>query len=279
MRLAVRCSVLALALVAAPASAPAEVASATADELQRAIDSPERSPEDRARDAHRHPRETLLFFGIEPDMQVLELWPGGGWYTAILAGFLAPEGKLAVTNFDPDGPPDEPTTRFARQFADKLAADPDRFGAVEVVEIGPPDELVFGAPDRYDMVLTFRNNHGWINGGYHDAVYAEAFRVLKPGGVLGVVQHRAVEGADPVASAKTGYVPEAAVIAAAERAGFQLAGRSEVNANPKDTKDHPKGVWTLPPTYRLGDPDRAKYEAIGESDRMTLRFVKPGGQS
>jgi predicted methyltransferase len=137
---------------------------------------------------------------------------------------------------------------------------------------------VLGAADSYDLVLTFRNNHSWINGGYHDAVYAEAFRVLKPGGVLGVVQHRAKEGADPVASAKTGYVPEAFVIEAAERAGFDLAGRSEVNANPKDTKDHPEGVWTLPPSYRLGDEDRARYEAIGESDRMTLRFVKPGAK-
>jgi predicted methyltransferase len=279
MRLAVRCSVLAAALVAAaPALAAMEAAPATVAKLQQAIDSPQRKPEDRARDAWRHPRETLLFFGVEPDMRVLELWPGGGWYTEILAGFLAPDGRLAITNFDPNGPPDKATTRYGKQLADKLAADPARFGAIEVIVVDPPAKLVFGAPESYDLVLTFRNNHGWINGGYHDEVYAEAFRVLKPGGVLGVVQHRAKEGADPVASAKTGYVPEAFVIAAAERAGFELAGRSEVNANPKDTKDHPEGVWTLPPTYRMGDEDRAKYEAIGESDRMTLRFVKPGAK-
>lgn len=265
----------ALLAVAAPALAATDVSPATATKLREAIDSPQRAPADRARDAWRHPYETLLFFGVEPDMRVLELWPGGAWYTEILAAFLAPDGKLAVTNFDPDGPADKPATRYAKQLAEKLAADPARFGAIEVIEIDPPAKLVLGAPDSYDVVLTFRNNHGWINGGYHDAVYAEAFRVLKPGGVLGVVQHRANEGADAAASAKTGYVPEAFVIAAAERAGFELAGRSEVNANPKDTKDHPEGVWTLPPSYRLGDQDRAKYEAIGESDRMTLKFVKP----
>lgn len=267
---------LAAALVAAaPAFAATESSPATVAKLKEAIDSPQRKPEDRARDAWRHPQETLLFFGIEPDMAVLELWPGGAWYTEILAAFLAPDGKLAVTNFDPEGPADKPATRYAKELAGKLAADPARFGAVEVIEIDPPAKLVLGADGAYDLVLTFRNNHGWINNGYHDAVYAEAFRVLKPGGVLGVVQHRAKQGADPVASAKTGYVPEAYVVAAAQRAGFELAGRSEVNANPKDTTDHPEGVWTLPPSYRLGDVDRAKYEAIGESDRMTLKFVKP----
>jgi len=280
MRSVLRRSVLALGVAAlAPTSAASEAATATSERLERAVASPERSSADRARDAQRHPVETLRFFGIEPDMRVLELWAGGGWYTEILASFLETDGKLAVTNFDPAGPPDQPITRYAKQFADKLGSAPARFGAVEVLQIDPPEALVFGAPDTYDMVLTFRNNHGWINGGYHDAVYAEAFRVLKPGGVLGVVQHRAAEGAEPVASAKTGYVPEAFVIEAAERAGFELAGRSEVNGNPKDTRDHPEGVWTLPPSYRLGDDDRAKYQEIGESDRMTLRFVKPGGRS
>ena len=270
--------VLAAALLATAPALPGtatESSAATAEKLQRAIASPQRAPENRARDAWRHPQETLLFFGIEPDMRVLELWPGGAWYTEILAEFLAPDGALAVTNFDPEGPADKPATRYAKQLADKLAADPTRFGAVEVIEIDPPAKLVFGAADHYDLVLTFRNNHSWINSGYHEAVYAEAFRVLKPGGVLGVVQHRAKEGADPIASAKTGYVPESFVIEAAEGVGFELAARSEINANPKDTKDHAEGVWTLPPVYRLGEQDRAKYEAIGESDRTTLRFVKP----
>lgn len=270
-------SLLALcALLAAAPALAADEAPSTAGKLRQAIASPKRAPENSARDGWRHPQETLLFFGIEPDMRVLELWPGGGaWYTEILAEFLAPDGQLTVTNFDPEGPADAYATRAAKALAEKLAGDPARFGAVEVVTIDPPSKLAFGAADHYDLVLTFRNNHTWINGGYQDAVYEEAFRVLKPGGVMGVVQHRTAEGADPAASAKTGYVPESEVIAAAERAGFELAGRSEVNANPKDTRDHPEGVWTLPPSYRLGDRDRAKYQAIGESDRMTLRFVKP----
>jgi predicted methyltransferase len=267
--------VFAAALLAASPAPATDAPPDSAAKLAQAIDSPARSPENRARDAWRHPHETLLFFGIEPDMRVLELWPGGAWYTEILAPFLAPEGRLAITSFDPNGPADEPATRYAKELADKLAADPARFGAVDVIPVDPPAKLVLGDADSYDLVLTFRNNHGWINGGYHDAVYAEAFRVLKPGGVMGVVQHRAAEGAEAIASAKTGYVPEAFVIEAAARAGFELSGRSEVNANPKDTKDHPEGVWTLPPSYRLGDVDRAKYAAIGESDRMTLRFVKP----
>lgn len=275
MSAAVQRVLLAAALLATPALAAAEPAPATVAKLERAIDSPLRTPESRARDAQRHPRETLLFFGLEPGMRVLELWPGGGWYTEILAELLAPDGQLVVTNSDPAGPADRPATRYAKALADRLAGDPARFGAVEVVVVDPPAKLELGASGSFDAVLTFRNNHSWINGGYHDAVYAEAFRVLKPGGVLGVVQHRAKEGADPGTSAKTGYVPEAFVIEAAERAGFALDGRSEINANPKDTKDHPEGVWTLPPSLRLGDRDRAKYEAIGESDRMTLRFVKP----
>jgi predicted methyltransferase len=266
---------VAAALLAGAAPAAAETSPAGLQALERAVASPKRAPENRARDAWRHPRETLAFFGIEPGMSVLELWPGGAWYTEILAELLAPPGRLTLTNFDAQGPADAPATRMARGLAEKLAADPARFGAVRVIEVAPPERLALGEPDSYDLALTFRNNHGWVNGGYHDALYREIFRVLKPGGVLGVVQHRAEEGVDPLVSAKTGYLPESFVIAAAQRAGFELAGRSQINANPRDTKDHPEGVWTLPPTYRLGDRDRAKYQAIGESDRMTLRFVKP----
>ncbi len=269
---------LASALLLAAPESPATTAEATGDRLQRAIASSARSAESRARDASRHPEETLRFFGIEPGMQVLELWPGGGWYTEILAAFLAGDGKLVVTNYDPNGPQEEARHRYARELADRLAADTERFGAVEVIEIDPPERFDLGADGRFDLIVTFRNNHGWIRGGYHDQVYREAFRVLKPGGVFGVVQHRAPEGADVTSSAENGYVPEAYVIAAAERAGFELAARSEINANPRDTKDHPKGVWTLPPNFRLGDEDRARYEAIGESDRMTLRFVKPAAK-
>jgi len=261
-------TVLAAAL-AAPAFASTEEA------LRAAVASPARADADRARDAHRHPVETLRFFGLEPHMHVLELWPGRGWYTEILGPVLKDAGKLSVTNADPNGPQDQYAHRMAREYADWLAANEARIGKVHAVQVAPPAQLALGEPDSVDLALTFRNNHTWRNGGYQDAVYREVFRVLKPGGVLGVVQHRAPAGADPAVSAKSGYLPEAEVIAAAEAAGFVLEAKSEINANPRDTKDYAKGVWTLPPNYAEGEKDRAKYAAIGESDRMTLRFVKP----
>jgi predicted methyltransferase len=247
----------------------------TEDAIRAALASPARQEADRARDAHRHPTETLLFFGLEPDMHVLELWPGRGWYTEVLGPVLKDSGKLSVTNADPNGPQDKPQHKAARAYADWLAANEARIGKVSVVQIAPPEELSLGEPGSVDLAVTFRNNHSWLNGGYQDAVYREVFRVLKPGGVLGVVQHRAPAGADPAVSAKSGYISEAAVIAAAQAAGFVLDAKSEVNANPRDTKDYPKGVWTLPPNFADGEKDRAKYAAIGESDRMTLRFRKP----
>jgi predicted methyltransferase len=243
--------------------------------LQDAISRPGRPPEEAARDRYRHPRETLEFFGIRENMTVVELWPGAGWYTAILAAFLSNGGKLTVTSMDPAGPPDEYATKGARAYAARLAAQPDVFGKVDIHVVHPPSDVVLGPDGSADMVLTFRNVHNWISGGSADAVFAAAFRVLKPGGVLGVEEHRARPDADPRKVADTGYVPEAQVIDLAQKAGFRLEARSEINANPKDTKDWPKGVWTLPPVLRLGDQDRAKYEAIGESDRMTLRFRKP----
>jgi predicted methyltransferase len=273
MRIPLRLGLFGLALATAAFAAHAD-SHETA--LERAIASPKRSEANRARDVYRHPKETLEFFGFRPDQRVLELWPGGGWYTEIFAEALAAGGgSLTVTNFDANGPQDKPPYRFAREFAQLLASDPARFGAVKVVEVAPPERLSFGPDASYDLIVTFRNNHTWLNGGYHDAVYREAFRALRPGGVLGVTQHRAADGADPAVSAKSGYVSEAAVVDAAKRAGFELAARSEINANPRDTKDYPEGVWTLPPAYRLGEKDRARYAAIGESDRMTLRFVKP----
>jgi predicted methyltransferase len=247
----------------------------TEEKLRLAVASPARSAADAARDAHRHPVETLSFFGLRPDMHVLELWPGRGWYTEILGPVLKDAGTLSVTNADPNGPQDKYAHKLAREYADWLAANEARIGKVRVVQVDPPGQISLGEANSVDLALTFRNNHTWLNGGYQDAIYREVFRVLKPGGVLGVVQHRAPEGANAAESAKSGYLPESAVIAAAEAAGFVLEAKSEINANPRDTKDYPKGVWTLPPSYAAGDQDRAKYAAIGESDRMTLRFVKP----
>ena len=247
----------------------------TTQALEAALAAEHRKPENRARDPQRHPLETLTFFGLQEDMTVVELWPGGGWYTEILAPVLAEEGKLVVTNFDPEGPEDLNLTRYGKRMQEKLTSNPELFGGVDVRIVRPPESIELGEAGSADLVLTFRNNHGWLSGGYHDKVYEAAFDVLKPCGVLGVVQHRAAPGTDPATAGDIGYVAEEVVIEAAEEAGFVLAGRSEVNANPRDTKDHPEGVWTLPPSYRLEEQDRAKYEAIGESDRMTLRFVKP----
>ena len=262
-----------ISFVAAGLAAPA--LASTEDKLRAAVSSPARADADRARDSHRHPIETLTFFGLEPGMHVLELWPGRGWYTEILGPVVRDAGKLSVTNADPNGPQDKYLHKMAREYADWLVANEARVGKVSVLQVAPPEQVSLGEAGSVDLAVTFRNNHTWLNGGYQDAVYREVFRVLKPGGVLGVVQHRAPAGADAAVSAKSGYIPEAAVIAAAQAAGFVLDAKSEINANQRDTKDYPKGVWTLPPNYAEGDKDRAKYAAIGESDRMTLRFVKP----
>lgn len=265
--------------------APGSPAAASADapppdpgtdaKLRAAIASTDRPTDEAARDKWRHPLETLEFFGVREDMTVLELWPGGGWYTSILAPVVADKGKLVVTNMDANGPPDDHATQMAKQYAARLASKPSAFGKVEVRVIHPAEELTFGSDGSVDAVLTFRNFHNWIHDGIAGKVLSSAFRVLKPGGVFGVEEHRAKVGDDPIKAGDTGYVPEAFVIELAQKAGFRLEGRSEINANPKDTKDWPKGVWTLPPVLRLGEQDRAKYEAVGESDRMTLRFRKP----
>jgi len=235
-----------------------------------------RSPDNISRNAYRHPVETLEFFGLQDGMTVLEIWPGGGWYTEVLAPALRDHGRLFVANWDP-GVEGQPAYRYdlPKEMQATFAARPDLYDQVGVVNWSPPESASLGAANSYDMVLTFRNAHGWVNGGIAQDVFDEFARVLKPGGVLGVVQHRAAEGADPVTSARSGYVPEAYIKALAASAGLTFEASSEVNANPGDTRDHPEGVWTLPPGLRLGDKDRDKYLAIGESDRMTLRFRKP----
>ncbi|MGK4003378.1 hypothetical protein WMF31_12185 [Sorangium sp. So ce1036] len=242
--------------------------------LRAALKSPHRVPGHAERDAARHPVETLEFFGLKPTSAVLELGAGGGWYTELLAPALAKKGKLMVTSFDPNGPEDSRATLYGKRLKRALEKSPELFGKVDVVVIDR-DNPKLGLEGKVDLVIAMREAHGWHQRGKFDAYVAEAFKALKPGGVFGIVQHRAKPDANPDESAKQGYLPEAWVIQKVEAAGFKLAGKSEVNANPKDTKDHPEGVWTLPPNLRLGDKDRAKYVAIGESDRMTLKFTKP----
>jgi len=246
-------------------------AAAAPGSLAAVVASAERSPDNRARDRYRHPLETLTFFGIEPDMHVLEIRPGGGWYTEILAPYLAESGRLSVGIPSAEGP----RAKYRKRFMDARASRPQLLGDAELVTFDPPSPIELGPDASVDLVLTFRNTHNWIVDGGAEQAYAAFFSVLRPGGILGVVQHRADEGADPKKSAAEGYVPEAYVIALAEEAGFELVGRSDVNRNPKDTHHHPEGVWTLPPVLRLGAEGEATYVAIGESDRMTLKFQKP----
>lgn len=248
----------------------------TAALIDAALAGAHRSAANRARDRYRHPKETLLFFGLRPDMTVVEISPGAGWYTEIIAPVLRERGKLYAAGFaksDPNLP--DWMRQMQRAYEARIEAQPEIFGAVVVTELGRDPGHEIAPPGSADLVLTFRNVHNWIKGGYAEAVFAQMARALKPGGVLGVVEHRAPEGTTLAEMAQSGYVTEREVIRLAAGAGLELDARSEVNANPRDTRDHPAGVWTLPPTLRLGDQDRDKYLAIGESDRMTLRFVKP----
>ncbi len=243
---------------------PAAPAALPSGDLAAAMAGAHRTDEERARDAWRHPAETLAFFEVEPGKDVVELAPGGGWYTKLLAPLLHDSGSLTVGL--PDG-------RYGDTFRTMQAESPELYGHVRVGRLAAPDAIELGEPESADVVLTFRNTHGWIRNGVAPQVMEAVFRVLRPGGIFGVVQHRDAEGAevDPT----RGYLPEAAVIELATAAGFELVERSEINANPSDTRDHPNGVWSLPPSLRGGDEDRARFEGIGESDRMTLKFRKP----
>lgn len=238
--------------------------------IAAAVAAPTRTEANRARDVYRHPVETLNFFGVKPGDTIVEIWPGGGWYTEILAPLTTAGGGTLYA-----AAPWNRLTRLQKWQADS----PDVYGKLRFAEF--PAVAGSGNPavpaGTADVVLTFRNVHNWRFDGTDQT--AEAFRqihaMLKPGGVLGVVEHRLDETMDSKLEESSGYMKTTSVIRFAEAAGFKLLGASEVNANPKDTKDYPKGVWTLPPVLREGDTDRAKYLAIGESDRMTLKFVKP----
>ena len=243
------------------------------ESLSAAAESAQRSAGNRARDEARHPVATLEFFGIRADMTVVEITPGGGWYTEILAPFLRDTGKLYAANYDPESE-NEYFRGNANRLLEKFKADPAIYGQVIATVFVPPAKLEAAPPGTADMVLTFRNLHNWMEQGNEAAAFAAMNTVLKPGGTLGIVQHRQDTIVEQDPKAESGYVREDYVIALAEAAGFELVARSEINANPKDTRDHPEGVWTLPPNYDLGDVDRDKYLAIGESDRMTLKFVK-----
>ena len=249
-----------------PATAQADAA------LDAAIADPARDPKNVLRDVHRHPRETLGFFQVKPDATIIEISPSGGWYSEILAPYLRDDGRyVAATGA---APADSGGGKRNAALQAKFAAAPARYDRVQWLEYDGKAP-VLGAPGAADVVLTFRNVHNWRSGGQAEGYFKAFFDVLKPGGVLGVVEHRA--RADVPADDSSGYVGQDQVIALATAAGFQLLGTSEVNANPADTKDHPNGVWTLPPVGRHEPAEAARYQAIGESDRMTLRFVKPAG--
>lgn len=270
---------LGLALLAVPAAAQTApltappVNAAGVARLESAVAAPHRSAEDRLRDVYRHPVETLAFFGFRPDMTVVEIAPGGGWYTEILAPALKGTGQYIAAFNNPNASPQAAKARadFASRFADRTV-----YGDVIVTNFGPGIAASMAAPNSVDLVVTFRSIHGMIGRNWAPEAFKAFYTVLKPGGLLGIEQHRQKEDKPNLPGAmQGGYVKESQVIALAKAAGFELVGRSEINANPKDTADWPDGVWTLPPTLTLKDKDRDKYLAIGESDRMTLLFRKP----
>ena len=263
------------AMAIKPAGPNAQVAITPA--VQKAVQDSRRDPANVKRDAYRHPAQTLSFFGVAPGQTVIEVTPGSGWYSEILAPLLHDKGQYVAAVVDPMAVAEGRGRDYQQRSRDgldkKFAGNAAVFGKSRVVAYDPKAP-VFGPANSADVVLTFRNVHNWRSSGQAEGMFKGFFSVLKPGGVLGVVEHRAK--ADVPADDKTGYVGQQQVIAMAKAAGFELAGSSEINTNPRDTKDYPNGVWTLPPTNQHDAADAAKYQAIGESDRMTLRFVKPG---
>jgi predicted methyltransferase len=253
---------------------------APAKTIEAAVAGPWRAAADRARDPFRHPAQSLEFWGLKPGMTVIEFWPGAGWYSDIIAPFLAGTGGKLIAAAPPA---DDPEGRaLAGAYRARFSDHPGLYGKVEIATFGRASGPV-APPASADLALFLRNVHNWMSAGIAEKAFRDAFAALKPGGVLGVEEHRADPSATPDPLASNGYVPQAYVVQLAQEAGFKLDAASEINANPKDTRDHPFGVWTLPPTRLSAPPgkpadpnfDHAKYDAIGESDRMTLRFIKP----
>jgi predicted methyltransferase len=273
MRFAVKPAAVAAAAVLLAACATYSTRQSTGAALDAILAANQRSEANRERDQYRHPKATLLFFGIRPEMSVLEVWPEPGWYTEILAPLLRDKGKYFAGVIAAE-PGNVHITQRLDEFRQKLASRPDVYDRVSVVTF-PIDGSDAVPPGTLDMVLTFRNIHNWMARDAAAQAFASMYRALKPGGVLGVTEHRGNPAVPQDPKAKSGYVNEDYAIKLIEAQGFRLVGQSQVNSNPKDTKDYEQGVWTLPPTYRLGAKDHDKYAAIGESDRFTLKFVKP----
>ena len=244
--------------------------------LEAAADGAHRSEEDRARNQYRNPVETMLFFGFEPGQSVVELWPGRGWYTGVLAPASGADVPLRAGIFamDEDDPEDY-RTRITVEYLEWVQTNQDALGPLETGTFAPPEVAELGEPESASLVVSFRNLHNMYNGGVLEDVLEAVHAVLEPGGVFGVVQHRAPQGSDPDETSENGYLSEQFVKETVEAAGFVVDGTSEINANPMDTADHPDGVWSLPPSLRGGEEDAERFLEIGESDRMTIRFVKP----
>ncbi len=262
---------LALAAAATAAPAPATAASAPDAALTAAVADPARTPAFVARDSSRHPAEELAVFGIKPSMTVVELWPGGGYWTEILGSYLAKSGAYYVAL---PAPGDADEDKGVAKWRARVEAQKARLGTIHETTLGP-GHFEIAPPGSADLVLTFRNLHNWMDAGYADQALAACFTALKPGGILGIEEHRGRNDKPQDPKAKDGYVRQDYTVALAKKAGFILVGSSEINANPKDTKDWVDGVWTLPPTLSQGDKDRDRYLAIGEADNFILEFRKP----
>jgi predicted methyltransferase len=273
MLLVVLCCAALFELLAASAQSAGAAAASTPDsQLQAAVAAADRTPAMAARDRARHPAEELAYFGIKPTMTVVEIWPEGGYWTEILAPYLHGQGHYIAAVL-----PRSMSAGVAKMddaFQAKLDANKARYGDVKVTEFGKGSWDIAPAGSA-DMVVTFRNLHNWMASGWADDAFAAFYKALKPGGILGVEEHRGRTDQPQDPAAKSGYVRQDYTIAMAKKAGFEFVGSSEIDANPKDTKDYPEGVWTLPPTYTLGEKDHAKYEAIGEADNFVLKFRKP----